>query len=163
MIITDLPEDVLYIISEFLSPKCYHVKKQVMTEMSKSIPELSRLFLDIPTTCKKEEHITFRHETICVNILDTIINDRRKSSYYMTNVISKIVNELENCRLYRPIDDVYTFHFPNDERFTISDPLIQFIETKILGRSNYNISHMCCSGNGLFIIPNSHYDVLYYG
>lgn len=161
MIITDLSEDVLYIISEFLSPKCIDEKIQLMTEMSKSIPELSCLLIHVPTTCKKEEHTTFRHKTICVNMLDTIINDRIKSSYYMTNVISKIVNDIESKRLYKSDDCVYTFHFPNGERFTLSDPLIKFIETNIFRRTNFNVTHMCCSGNGLFAKPNTSYDIIY--
>lgn len=144
----DLPDDVLYHIVEFINPICSQERLGILcNSIIPGAPYLSQFFVK-KHGCKLNEHAMIGCKSLCVIELDEYIQNRENSSYYMKHIISKIADD----RMFQVCDrqDAYTFHFPDGNIFREDDSIIQYMKDKLFIHSPFVISHLCCSGRGIY-------------
>ena len=167
--LTELPDDILYYIAEFIAPLCSKERFNMLTDtIIPSLPEFSRYFSQNTSTyCSLEDHIYIKNTTICIHEMKDFIHDENLRKSYFQNIIQDLTCQkqlnvtcekarynLENQHYeldyYLDNTNTFTYHFNNNQQFDKDHPLMQFIIQKILPLTSYRFSHMCCSGSGIF-------------
>ena len=163
--ITQLPDDILFSIVEFINPICSQERTNVLCELIVPVlPFLVKYFTN-KNKCDENDH-TYLDKTLCVHTIPRLDYDFTLHKHYFYTILKKLIVDLthKNALTMRKIKNkrkiqyeecersTYTYHFPENTTLQEDHPFVKFVVQYILPCTMYTFSHMCCNGNGLFAV-----------